>query len=185
MCALRSTSSNPATYAPPSTFGPRKRIIGIAELEVSANADDVLVTYALGSCLGITMYDATARIGGLVHVMLPTSELNPERAAATPATFVDTGVAALLEACTRLGAARTRLTITAAGGAARTETEDKDQFQIGRRNFVALRQLLWKQGLLLRAHDVGGAFSRNVSLAIGTGEVHISRYDNASLRSTP
>lgn len=173
-----STSSEVAAQSPP-----RRKIIGIAELATSANAADVLVTYALGSCLGITMHDPGVQVGGLVHVMLPTSALNLERAASTPATFVDTGVIALLDACTRLGARRAQLIITAVGGAVRGDGENGDQFQIGRRNFAALRQLLLERGLFLRAHDVGGQYSRNVSLAIGTGEVHISRYDNASLRT--
>jgi chemotaxis protein CheD len=143
----------------------------------------VLVTYALGSCLGVTMHDPGMGVGGLAHVMLPTSELNLQRAAVSPATFVDTGVTALLEACSRLGARRAQLIITAVGGAAHSNGATRDQFQIGRRNFVALGKALLGAGLILRAQDVGGQFSRNVSLAIGTGEVHITKFENTSLRT--
>ncbi len=169
------TSSEPPADAPP-----RKRIIGIAELRASSNIEELLVTYALGSCLGITMYDPARQVGGLVHAMLPSSTLNLERAAAAPATFVDVGVMALLEECIRLGARRSQLIITAAGGAAYGAGEGADSFQIGRRNLLELRQLLLRHGLPLHASDVGGRFSRNVSLTIATGEVRISRHANTS-----
>lgn len=169
---------------PPAGTRLRKRIIGIAELRASSDVEDVLVTYALGSCLGITMHDPTMRIGGLVHALLPSSTLNLERAATAPATFVDVGVLALLEECVRLGARRSQLIITVAGGASNGVGEDADSFKIGRRNLLELRRLLQRHGLPLHASDVGGRFSRNVSLAIATGEVRISRHLNASLGPT-
>jgi len=176
MFALPSTSSEPPADAPL-----RKRIIGIAELEASASPDEVLVTYALGSCLGITMHDPARQVGGLVHAMLPSSTLNLARAASAPATFVDAGVLALLEECMRLGARRSHLIITAVGGAAHGDDERADTFQIGRRNLLELRQVLRTHGLPLHASDVGGRYARNVSLAIATGEVRISRHVNTSL----
>jgi chemotaxis protein CheD len=155
-------------------------VIGISELRVSKSPDDLLITYALGSCVGVTMFDATTGVGGLLHALLPGSEMDGERAKLQPATFVDTGVVALLEACERAGANPKRLIVSAAGGAAHWSKGDNDHFQIGRRNVMALKQILWKRGLLLRAHDVGGKGPRNLSLALATGEVTISRYDNVS-----
>lgn len=167
----------PYTSSEPSARSPlRKRVIGIAELYASANAGEMLVTYALGSCLGITMHDPAARVGGLLHAMLPSSTLNLQRAATAPGTFVDAGIVALLEACLHLGARRSRLIVTVAGGAAYGDDEQTDTFQIGRRNLLELRRLLPRHGLPLHASDVGGRFSRNVSLAIDTGEVRVSRH---------
>ena len=149
-----------------------KLIVGIADMKLSDNPEHVVITYALGSCLGITAHDPVARVGGLVHVMTPSSTLDPPRALRAPATYVDTGVSLLINECLRLGAQKARIVLVAAGGAERGDG-GSDMFQIGRRNFVALRQALWKLGIILRRHDVGGHHPRTMSLAIGSGEVGI------------
>ena len=116
-----------------------KLIVGIADLKTSVNPTDVVITYALGSCLGITAHDPVARVGGMVHVMTPSSSLDAARAARAPATYVDTGVNLLISECLRLGANKSRIVLVAAGGAERGDG-GSDMFQIGRRNFVALQQ---------------------------------------------
>ncbi len=147
-----------------------KEVIGIAEMKISSRPDDVLITYALGSCLGIAIYDAEAKVGGLLHSMLPLSTANPAKAAANPLLYVDTGVPELFKACYKAGAKRERLTLKVAGGAALHLGTD-DQFQIGKRNFLMLRKLLWKNNILIKAQDVGENYSRTMSLEIATGEV--------------
>lgn len=147
-----------------------KEIIGIADMKVSSRPDDVLITYALGSCLGISVYDPVARVGGLLHVMLPVSSVNPEKAASNPYMFVDTGVPELFKACYKAGAARERLCLKVAGGAS-LQNEADDKFQIGKRNFLLLRKLLWKNNILIKSCDVGENYSRTMSLEIATGEV--------------
>ena len=149
-----------------------KTVVGIADMKSSSDPGDVIVTYALGSCLGITAHDPVARVGGLVHVMTPSSTLDAARAERSPATYVDTGVALLINECLRLGANKSRIILVAAGGAERGDGTS-DMFQIGKRNFTALRQVLWKLGIILRRHDVGGNHPRTMSLAIGSGEVGI------------
>ena len=88
----------------------------------------------------------------------------------------------LIDECLRLGAQKSRIVLVAAGGAERGDGKS-DMFQIGRRNFVALRQVLWKLGIILRRHDVGGNKPRTMSLAIGSGEVSIIATGNAAQRS--
>jgi hypothetical protein len=82
-----------------STVPARLLVVGMGELVVSADEGVTLVTYALGSCLGVAVYDPVARVGGMLHAMLPSSEVDPARAAALPALFVDTGVPELFRAC--------------------------------------------------------------------------------------
>lgn len=148
------------------------RIVGIAEMRVSADPEATLFTYALGSCLGVAVHDPVAGVGGLLHVMLPSSEIDAEKARANPCMFVDTGVPELFRACYRLGAAKERMVVRVAGGSAATDDESADRFQVGKRNVLTLRKLLWKNGVIVRAEDVGGRrTSRHMSLAIGTGEV--------------
>lgn len=142
----------------------------MADLRVSSSADERLVTYALGSCLGVAVYDPVARVGGLLHVMLPLSTIDTARAAENPALFVDTGVPALFRACYQLGASKQRMIVRVAGGASAGAPGDPDQFQIGKRNILTLRKLLWKNGVLIQGQDVGGhRLSRTMALAMGDG----------------
>ena len=149
-------------------------VVGMADLRLSADPAERLVTYALGSCLGITLWDPVARVGGMLHVMLPLSSIDAEKAAHNPAMFVDTGVPALFRRSYELGARKERLVVRVAGGAHSGATEDDDPFQIGKRNFLTLRKLLWKNNVLVHAHDVGGwQTSRTMRLDLASGEVTV------------
>lgn len=150
----------------------RACVIGAGELRVSDDPEARLTIHALGSCLGVTVHDPVARVGGMLHAALPLSSADPERATRAPGTFVDTGVPALFRECYRLGARKDRMIVTVAGGASAAGEDAEDGFQIGRRNLVVLRKLLWKNGVLVHAEDVGGSqIWRTISLAIGTGRV--------------
>lgn len=147
-------------------------IVGMADLKVTASPDDRLVTYALGSCLGIAVYDPAVRVGGLLHVMLPLSSIDADKARDNPAMFVDTGVPELFRACYRLGAVKQRMIVKVAGGASAGAPGDPDQFQIGKRNILTLRKLLWKNGLLIQAQDVGGhQLARTMAMSMADGSI--------------
>jgi chemotaxis protein CheD len=147
-------------------------VVGMADLGVSSSSSERLITYALGSCLGITVFDPVARVGGMLHVMMPESEIDRAKAAANPYMFIDTGVPQLFRQCYALGARKERMEVRVAGGAAQGGEGTTDRFQIGKRNFIALRKLLWKNGVLIAAADVGGIQqSRTMSLVMATGTV--------------
>jgi chemotaxis protein CheD len=150
-----------------------KHVVGVADMGISAAAEDSLVTYALGSCLGITIHDPVARVGGLLHVMLPLSTIDPAKATENPYMFVDTGLPKLFLEAYKVGARKERLIVKVAGGACANGGGKEDYFHIGKRNLIMLRQLLWKNGVLIKAMDVAGNLSRTMSLEIGTGEVLI------------
>ena len=157
-----------------STDEPRAHVIGAGELRVSDDPAARLTIHALGSCLGVAVYDPSARVGGLLHAALPLSSADPDRAARAPGTFVDTGVPVLFRECYRLGARKDRMIVTVAGGASAAGDDAEDGFQIGRRNLVVLRKLLWKNAVLVHAQDVGGSHVwRTISLAIDTGRVSL------------
>jgi len=147
--------------------------VGVADMKASVNNGDVIITHALGSCLGITAYDPVTKVGGLLHAMLPDSSIDRRKAAENPYMFVDTGVPALFRECYRLGALKSRIILKVAGGATSKANLEDDYFQIGKRNFVMLRQLLWRNNLMIRAHDVGGSCSRTMSMEIGSGTVFL------------
>jgi chemotaxis protein CheD len=147
--------------------------VGVADLKMSSIFDDVLITYALGSCLGITVYDFRKKRAGLLHCMMPDSSLDLAKAAGNPCLYVDSGMKALLDGFYKKGSRKGDLIIRVAGGSSSKENEAEDFFQIGRRNFVSLRKYLWDEGLMLKAFDVGGYGSRTVTLEVGSGKMLI------------
>ena len=150
--------------------------VGISDMKVSGQIDDTLVTYSLGSCVGVTIYDPIVRVGGMIHCMLPLSKIDPQKAQKSPAMFVDTGVPALFKAAYRLGAQKDRIIVKVAGGS--SILDEKGMFRIGERNYAVLRKMLWKNNILIAGEDIGGTNSRTVYLEIGTGRVFIKSCGN-------
>jgi len=150
-----------------------KHIVGIADMRIASQPGDIIVTHALGSCLGITVHDASAAVGGILHVMMPLSSTNPDKAKSNPYMFVDTGVPAFFREAYAAGAQKGRLVITIAGGANIQNVGD-DSFAIGKRNYTILKKLLWKNGVMIAAQDIGGSHARTMYLEIGSGRVWLS-----------
>lgn len=150
------------------------RVAGIGEMVVSNDLSQILVTYSLGSCLGVSVFDAQAGVGGLIHCMLPSSKLEEEKAARRPCMFVDTGVVALLQAVMDLGADGRRMTIKVAG--AGSPMDQVGRFKIGERNVTMFRKVLWKNSLMVAAEDIGGTDPRTMSLYMGQGRTTIRKH---------
>ncbi|HTX36183.1 MAG TPA: chemotaxis protein CheD [Bryobacteraceae bacterium] len=144
-------------------------VVQMADCRVADVPGQVLATYALGSCIGLAVHDPKANVGGLLHFMLPDSGIDPARGRDNPFMFADTGIPLLLEQVCSKGASKQRLMVHAAGGARMMDRENV--FEIGKRNYLAMRKILWKKGILVHAEAVGGANSRTVRLQIGTGRV--------------
>ncbi len=143
--------------------------VGISDCQWSTSPTADIVTYALGSCIAITIYDPQAAVGGLLHYMLPEASLNQERAGQNPFTFADSGIPILFRKAYELGASKNRLMVYAVGGA--QVMADQEMFNIGKRNHLALRKLLWKAGVMLQGEAVGGNVSRTVRLEMSSGRV--------------
>jgi chemotaxis protein CheD len=143
------------------------RHVSISEMKIANKSDDVLATYSLGSCIGLSLYDPELRLGGMIHCMLPASKVDVAKARVSPAMFVDTGVPALLQAMFNRGAKRKRLIAKVAGAAA--PLDGKGYFKIGEHNFTVMRKILWKNDVLISAEDVGGNIARSMYLYIGNG----------------
>ncbi len=150
-------------------------VVDIADFAVSRDPDDTLVTYSLGSCIGVSIWDPAAHAGGMLHYMLPEAALSPDKAASTPGMFCDSGVPRLFRAVYELGAAKNRLVVKVAGGA--LLLDDRGTFNIGKRNYLALRKIFWKNGVMIDGEDVGGSISRTLRLNIATGEVTLKTRD--------
>ncbi len=152
-----------------------KTVVGVSDLRVSGNTDETIITYALGSCLGIAAYDPTINVGGLLHVMLPLSKADPEKAKLKPEMYVDTGFQLLLDGLYDLGAKKRNIKITVAGGASMRSKDRDDYFKIGKRNITVLRKLLWKNRFMISSGDVGGNISRTMALRIADGYITINK----------
>ncbi len=148
-----------------------KNVVAVGDMKIGQQADTI-VTHALGSCLGLMVYDPVAKIGGLLHAMLPLSKINPEKAEANPYMFVDTGVPALFKALYDIGGQKSRMVVKAAGCG--NPLGKNEMFKIGERNYTVLKKLLWKNNILLESEDIGGAQSRTVHFNIANGQTIIS-----------
>ena len=133
--------------------------------------EDVLVTYSLGSCVGLALYDSVAGVGGMIHCMLPLSKIDPIKAQASPCMFVDTGVPKLLQTLFEMGATRKNIVAWVAGAA--SLLDEKRLFKIGDRNYTVLRKILWKNDILIAGDDVGGTKARTMYLDMAAGQARV------------
>lgn len=140
-------------------------------MKVSSEKEDMLITYSLGSCIGLSLHDPKALIGGLIHCLLPLSGTAPDKAKDNPFMFTDTGVAALIDTLLRAGARKNRLIAKVAGGS--NIMDENGMFKIGERNYTVVRKVLWKNDILIAAEDVGGKVSRTMALHIADGRTTI------------
>jgi chemotaxis protein CheD len=144
-------------------------VVGVGDMSVSNNPSITLSTYALGSCVGVAVYDPVIKVGGLLHMMLPDSTISPAKAAAQPAMFADTGLPLLFRSLAGLKADRQRLQIVIAGGA--SVLCAADNFRIGERNIRATANFLAKHGFTIKHASLAGFTNRTIHLEIGTGGV--------------
>jgi len=168
-----------AGMAPPGVAVRRRLVVGIGEYAMSDAADDLVITHALGSCVAVCLHDPVAGVAGLIHVLLPESRINPQRAAEQPAAFADTGIPLFVRTAETMGLVRKRTVVKLIGGAEITNAGGNGAMNIGRRNVIAAKSLLWKLGLLIKAEAVGGTQARTVHLFVGTGLARISSGNNA------
>lgn len=144
-----------------------KIVVGISDMKVSNNPDDVLITYSLGSCVGVVIWDPEAKVAGLLHYMLPDSSLDKDKAQLKPFMFADTGIPRLFKETYKYGAVKSRMVIKVVGGS--QIMDNSGIFNIGKRNYAVLRKIFWKNKILISKEDVGGTGNRTVSIVAGTG----------------
>lgn len=148
-----------------------RHIVGVSEMKVSGCDGDMIVTHSLGSCIGVSIHDPHARVGGLLHFQLPLSRENPDRARENPFMYADTGIPLLFKAAYNLGANKGRIIVKVAGGA--RVLDNNNFFNIGQRNYIAMKKIFWKNGVFIQSEDVGGDQWRTMNLEVGTGRVTI------------
>lgn len=149
-----------------------KITVGIADMKM-AKGSGVLITYALGSCIGLCFEDPALRLGALLHVMLP---MNMEAGRKNPMKYADTGIRETLHQMTAKGALKTRITVKIAGGAKMFEVSGGSLGNIGQRNIESVHTILRQEGIRLIAEDVGGKVARTLLFDVATGQGCIRSY---------
>lgn len=149
--------------------------VGMADYKVGCSPAS-LISYGLGSCVGIALFDSVTKVGGLAHIMLPDS--TQARSAENVAKFADTALPAMLNEIIKLGASKSRITAKIAGGAQMfTFTNATDIMRVGERNAEAVRLVLKKLDIRLLAEDTGGNYGRTVELKLDTGIFRVKTID--------
>ena len=151
-----------------------KITVGIADMKL-AKGSGILITYALGSCIGLCFHDPRIKLGALLHVMLP---LNMETGRKNPLKYADTGIRETLRQMEAQGASRSRITVKIAGGAKMFEIADKNSSlgNIGQRNIDSVHTILRKEGIRLLGEYVGGSVARTMLFDVDSGQSCIRSY---------
>ena len=149
-------------------------IVGIGDMGVTNDPEGIVKTLALGSCIGIALLHPPSRTIGLVHIALPDSQTDPNRAKTQPCYFADTGLDELLKAMEKAAGKINpkRLMVKIAGGA--KVADPNSHFNVGKRNALAVKRLLWQKGMVVLSEDIGGSISRTVTIYCKSGQVVIS-----------
>jgi chemotaxis protein CheD len=146
-------------------------VVGVGEMRLSCDSGDIIVTHPVGSCVGISIHDPESHVGGILHFMLPSSAVDPEKAAENPYLFADTGLQAFLREASAMGAERGRTRVVLVGGA--QTADEAGHFAIGRRNQIAARKLLWREELVIGSEHLGGNLPRTFCLEVGSGRTWV------------
>ena len=146
-----------------------KIIVNISDMAVTNRSNDTLITYALGSCIGLAVYDQKNKVGGMIHYQLSDSSIE-KTSDLNICKYADTGIPYLFQQVEKLGGTVGNLIVKAAGGA--VITMERDFFQIGRKNYIALRKILWQYNLFLGGEDTGGKVEKNLVLEMATGQTY-------------
>ncbi|MDR3072012.1 MAG: chemotaxis protein CheD [Clostridiales Family XIII bacterium] len=153
-------------------------VIGIADFKL-AKAPVTLVTYALGSCVGISIYDERAKIGGLAHIMLPYSSMMQHHGPESRLKFADTGIADMLDALLHRGASKSALRAKIAGGANMFKSSATSSLSaVGMQNVESVRTTLRNLEIPIIAEDTGRDYGRTVYVDMNNGEMRIRSLGN-------
>ena len=149
--------------------------VGMADYKTGTYPNS-LISYGLGSCIGIALFDPITKVGGLAHIMLPDS--TQARISENPAKFADTAIPLMLQEMIRLGAVRTRVVAKIAGGAQMFKFANAtDIMRVGERNAEATIKTLKELDIRIIASDTGGNYGRTVELKLDTGIYKIKTID--------
>lgn len=149
----------------------KKIIVGVGDMATTNIPDAKIITYALGSCIGVSAYDPLMRIGGLIHIMLPEVATGDTSSGENPFIYASTGLPIFFDELLKLGAMKFRLELKLAGGA--SLFNENKLFNIGERNYTYIRQYIKDNNYKLVSEAIGGTCSRTMTTLLSTGKVYL------------
>jgi chemotaxis protein CheD len=180
--------NDPKGIAPPSLMSNasiisagNKVFVGLADCKVGKDPNVILCSLPLGACLAVTLYDPVSKTGGLLHGLLPSSSMDPARAARHPAMFLDSGVKLLLSKLKDMKAEEQNIQVSIVGGA--EFMDDSNLFNVGKKNYEFISRFLPTIGLTISAEDIGGRTNRSLMLHLGTGELFTKQTGQSEIMS--
>ncbi len=154
-----------------STANTKTINIGMGELAVSKDPSSNLACIGLGSCIALCIWDPFVRLGGIAHMLLPTSCRSVEMTG-SPAKYINSGVPNLINRMIKNGASRYNFIIKIAGGARMLSIPGENNvLDIGQRNITEIRAILKRENLRIVSEDVGGISGRSLHLSVDTGRI--------------
>jgi len=159
----------------------RMTAVNFSEMRISSNPTETLVAFSIGSGIGVTVFDPVCGVGGVLNFMLPDSTkangVNPEK---FPLMFADKGVPFFVKALFEKGNRPDRMKVVIAGGA--HIMDQAGIFNIGEKNYEALKNGLANYDLKIHHEDIGGTNSRTLSLEIGSGSSSIKIFGQGEVK---
>ena len=149
----------------------RRVIVGVGDMAVANDAAVTLSTFALGSCIGVVAFHPESGVGGMLHIMLPTSRVSEEKARFQPYLFADTGMDRFRSTLATMGADVDKLRVVVAGGA--SVMSANDAFRIGEKNIDAVNEKLSEFGIRAVASHLGGLSNRSLDFHLGSGVLKV------------
>ncbi len=143
--------------------------VGIADMKI-ARQEGIVITHALGSCIGITFYDPAIKLGALLHIMLPQAT---DPATANAFKFADTGIRETLRKMAVFGGVQSRYICKIAGGAQMFTVSGGGIGNIGQRNIESVKKVLAEERIRIKNQDVGGNYARTMLIDVQTGTVKL------------
>ena len=155
-----------------------KYIVGIADMKI-ARSEGTLITYALGSCIGICLYDPVIKLGGMVHIMLPESLSSGNQ---NIFKYADTGIRETVRKMEVFGARKERLVAKIAGGAKMFDVQATGPLgNIGDRNIISTKTILKMEGIKLLKEDTGANYARTLSFDVSNGMARIKVFGKTDI----
>ena len=155
--------------------------VNYSEMKTSNNPAESLVAFAIGSGIGITIFDPVIGLGGVLNLMLPdSSQIKSTRSDQYQFMFADTGIPAFLKTLSDLGAKPQNMKVVIAGGA--QILDQTGVFNIGHKNYQATKSILSSYNLAVQHEDVGGIYSRTLKLDIGSGCSFINLFGQKEIK---
>lgn len=151
----------------------RQLKVGIGDMKLTRGSGQI-ITYALGSCIGITFYDPNLKLGALLHIMLPVRQNTADTAIFK---YADTGLKETIRKLTAFGMVKSRTIVKIAGGAKMFEISGNASFgNIGERNAEMVKNVLYQEGFRIAAEDCGANYARTMSLDVENGDVVVRTF---------